>query len=96
MRARAYASRLRVAAPCAASAPCAALALLALLVLALACAGGHEAPDAGGGSSAHAAQQEPPRVQIGLIDWYTDYDAAQAIAAREHKPLLVHFGENPG
>lgn len=35
-------------------------------------------------------------VRIGGIDWHTSYDAARKVAQREHKPLWLHFGENPG
>lgn len=35
-------------------------------------------------------------VRIGGIDWHTDYSTAQKLARREHKPLWLHFGENPG
>jgi hypothetical protein len=35
-------------------------------------------------------------VRIGGIDWHTNYDAARKVAQREHKPLWLHFGENPG
>ncbi|MHB2018274.1 MAG: hypothetical protein ACYCW6_15090 [Candidatus Xenobia bacterium] len=35
-------------------------------------------------------------VQIGGMTWYTSLDAALRIARQEHRPLWVHFGENPG
>jgi hypothetical protein len=37
-----------------------------------------------------------PRVTIGDVVWYTDYDQAREVAQRENKPLWLHFGENPG
>lgn len=43
-------------------------------------------------ASADAARQ----VRIGGILWYTDYESAMKIARAEHKPLWMHFGENPG
>ena len=52
------------------------------------------------------AKQSPPlppvpaptgaQVRIGRIYWQTDYDAALALARAQNKPLLLHFGENPG
>jgi len=36
------------------------------------------------------------QVRIGRIYWHTSYDDARALARRENKPLLLHFGENPG
>jgi hypothetical protein len=35
-------------------------------------------------------------VRIGAIVWYTDYDYALDLARQEHKPLWLHFGEDPG
>jgi hypothetical protein len=35
-------------------------------------------------------------VRIGLIAWQTDYDTAVRRARELDRPLLVHFGENPG
>ena len=37
-----------------------------------------------------------PTVKIGEVTWYTDYDQALKIARESHKPLWLHFGENPG
>lgn len=42
------------------------------------------------------ASQPTSMVTIGGIEWHTDYDVAQADAVRRDKPLLLHFGENPG
>jgi len=36
------------------------------------------------------------QVRIGSIYWHVDYDAALALARERKKPLLLHFGENPG
>jgi len=35
-------------------------------------------------------------VRIGDIYWFGDYDRAVRVARKEGKPLLRHFGENPG
>ena len=35
-------------------------------------------------------------VKIGGITWYTNLDAALQVAREQHRPLWVHFGENPG
>lgn len=35
-------------------------------------------------------------VKIGEIFWATDFDAAEAYARQEGKPLWMHFGEDPG
>ena len=36
------------------------------------------------------------RLRIGDIHWHDSYDDAVEVARREGKPLLLHFGENPG
>lgn len=36
------------------------------------------------------------QVRIGSIYWQTDYDAAVALAQEQKRPLLLHFGEDPG
>jgi hypothetical protein len=47
--------------------------------------------------TAGAHSQTPlQQIRIGGISWYTDYDAALRLAQREHRPLWLHFGENPG
>ena len=37
-----------------------------------------------------------PRVLIGAVRWYVDYESAVEIAREQDKALWVHFGENPG
>lgn len=43
-----------------------------------------------------AAGWAEPRVIIGNIQWYTDYDVAMKVAREQQKPLWIHFGEDPG
>jgi hypothetical protein len=40
--------------------------------------------------------RNPIQVKIGGVVWYTNYDEALAVARAQHKPIWVHFGENPG
>jgi hypothetical protein len=43
-----------------------------------------------GAPGAHA------KVKIGAITWYSNYDEAMTAARLQHKPVWIHFGENPG
>ena len=36
------------------------------------------------------------QVVIGGLPWQTDYEQARQLAAKEHKWIWLHFGENPG
>ena len=54
-------------------------------------------------SASNSATLPPPAlasdaqtVRIGSIDWYVKYDDALADAKRTHRPVWLHFGENPG
>jgi hypothetical protein len=73
-------------------------AVAATGALALGFAGACHSPNDSGGGAAPAtpSAMNQPRVLIGQIDWYVDYDRALEVARERDQPLWVHFGEHPG
>lgn len=72
--------------------------LAASMFFLIGCRGAAPADDAvaDGGEPIDRDEDGSARVTIGAIEWETDLDTARARAAREEKPLWLHFGENPG
>jgi hypothetical protein len=71
---------------------------LTLLLVAAACGASAELGEDAAPSSdvTPEADAAADLVRIGDIDWHTDYDVAAAEAVLRDRPLLLHFGENPG
>lgn len=71
------------------------LRVLSLATLA-ACAPAHSGGSALEASASLAGVAPDQPVELGLVHWERDHDAAFARAARESKPVLLLFQEVPG